>query len=109
MDFIGNNLYTLGGIQVKHTSKAIFNDTALYGGHLKIPTPPKFPWNEKDIIILTNGLCISSCATLTQRLAEINVSTISVGGFPNRRFSFTSTSGGAIETTYNTQIFFKTI
>ncbi|CAG8797432.1 45861_t:CDS:2, partial [Gigaspora margarita] len=92
IDFIGNNLYTRGGTQVKCTSKAFFNDTALYGGNLKIPTSPKFPWNEKDIIILTNGQCFSSCAIVTQRLAEINVSTISVGGFPNRRFSFASTS-----------------
>ncbi|CAG8830076.1 10064_t:CDS:2, partial [Gigaspora margarita] len=105
MDFIGNNLYTRGGVQVKYTSKAFFNDTALYeyvyGANLKLPTSPKLPWSEKDIIILTNGVCASSCATLTQRLAEINVATISVGGFPSRRFSFASTSGGAIKTTDN--------
>ncbi|CAG8694770.1 13633_t:CDS:2, partial [Cetraspora pellucida] len=98
-DFIGNNLYTRGGTQLKYTSKAFFNDTILYGGILEFPKPPKFPWTEKDIIILTNGLCFSSCATITQRLAENNVPTIVVGGFPNKRFSFASMSGGYRVTT----------
>ncbi|CAG8616815.1 11813_t:CDS:2 [Dentiscutata erythropus] len=88
IDFIGNNTYIRGGEQVNYTSKAFFNDTALYYGVLKLPIPPKLPWTEKDIIILTNGLCQSSCAIFTQRLAEINVPTIAVGGFPNTRFSF---------------------
>ncbi|CAG8774610.1 15046_t:CDS:1, partial [Dentiscutata heterogama] len=57
----------------KYTSKAFHNDSTLYSGILKFPTPPKLPWTEKDIIILTNGLCQSSCAIITQRLAEINV------------------------------------
>ncbi|RIB05846.1 hypothetical protein C2G38_2279494 [Gigaspora rosea] len=98
-DFIGNNTYTRGGIQVKLTSKAFLNQTAIYGGTLELSTPPKLPWTEKDIIILTNGICVSACALLTQRLAEINVPTISVGGFPNTRFSFATFSGGAA---YNT-------
>ncbi|KAF0501907.1 peptidase s41 family protein [Gigaspora margarita] len=50
-DFIGNNIYTRCGVQVRYTTK-------------------------------------SSCAIITQRLAEINVPTIAVGGFPNTRFSF---------------------
>ncbi|CAG8672503.1 15832_t:CDS:2, partial [Dentiscutata heterogama] len=95
MDFIGNNTYTRGGIQLKFTSKAFLNDTSIYGGTLELSTPPKLPWTEKDIIILTNGLCESSCSIITQRLAEINVPTISVGGFPNTQFSFASFSGGA--------------
>ncbi|CAG8561359.1 20743_t:CDS:2 [Dentiscutata erythropus] len=106
-DFIGNNSYTRGGIQLKYTSKAFSNDTTSTFGSLTLPTPPKFPWNEKDFIILTNGQCISSCAILSQRLAEINVSTVSVGGFPNRRFSFASTSGGAQLTTNSFQSYFK--
>ncbi|CAG8724089.1 19775_t:CDS:2 [Dentiscutata erythropus] len=87
-DFIGNNIYTRGGVQVRYTSKAFHNDTTNYIGAFKFPIPPKLPWTEKDIIILTNGLCQSSCAIITQRLAEINVPTIAVGGFPNTRFSF---------------------
>ncbi|CAG8762855.1 9576_t:CDS:2, partial [Racocetra fulgida] len=106
-DFIGNNLYTRGDIQLKYTSKAFLNHTVLYGGSLELPTPPKFPWNEKDIIILTNGLCFSSCATITQRLAEINVPTVVVGGFPNKRFSFASTSGGYMVTTGYLQTYVK--
>ncbi|CAG8528298.1 164_t:CDS:2 [Dentiscutata erythropus] len=95
MKFIGNNTYTRGGIQLKFTSKAFLDEASIYGGTLELPTPPKLPWTEKDIIILTNGICISSCSIITQRLAEINVPTISVGGFPNTRFSFASSSGGA--------------
>ncbi|RIB16442.1 hypothetical protein C2G38_2143097 [Gigaspora rosea] len=87
-DFIGNNIYTRGGVQVRYTSKAFHNDTTNYIGTFKLPKPPKFPWTEKDIVILTNGRCSSSCATIAQRLAEINVPTIAVGGFPNTRFSF---------------------
>ncbi|CAG8592762.1 10003_t:CDS:2, partial [Dentiscutata heterogama] len=94
-DFIGNNIYTRGGDQVKYTSKAFFNDTTLYSGTLKLPKPPKLPWTEKDIIIMTNGLCQSSCAIIAQRLAEINVPTIAVGGFPNTRFSFAQYAVGA--------------
>ncbi|CAG8784567.1 13907_t:CDS:1, partial [Cetraspora pellucida] len=106
-DFIGNNLYTRGGIQLKYTSKAFFNDTILYGGAIEFPKPPKFPWTEKDIIILTNGLCFSSCATITQRLAEHNVPTVVVGGFPNKRFSFASTSGGSKTSTDSFKTYFK--
>ncbi|CAG8543965.1 5499_t:CDS:2 [Dentiscutata erythropus] len=94
-DFIGNNIYTRGGDQVKYTSKAFFNDTTLYTGTFKLLKPPKLPWTEKDIVILTNGLCQSSCAIITQRLAEINVPTIAVGGFPNTRFSFAQYAVGA--------------
>ncbi|CAG8757074.1 8964_t:CDS:2, partial [Racocetra fulgida] len=98
-DFIGNNIYTRGGVQVKYTTKAFYDDTTLYVGSLKPPTPPKFPWTEKDIIILTNGICHSSCAIITQRLAEINVPTISVGGFPNTPFSFAQYAVGAATNT----------
>ncbi|CAG8727758.1 24539_t:CDS:2, partial [Gigaspora rosea] len=49
----------VGSVQVKYISKAFFNDTALYeyvlSAKLKLPTPPKLPWSEEDIIILTNG------------------------------------------------------
>ncbi|CAG8580353.1 25066_t:CDS:2, partial [Dentiscutata erythropus] len=102
-DFIGNNVYIRGGDQVRYTSRAFFNDTALHSG---IPTPPKLPWTRKDIIILTNGLCRSSCALITQRMAEINASTIAVGGFPNTRFSFAQRAGGeATDTSYIKTLF----
>ncbi|KAF0501906.1 peptidase s41 family protein [Gigaspora margarita] len=95
-DFIGNNIYTRGGVKVRYTSKAFLNDTTNYIGTFELPKPPKFPWTEKDIVILTNGFCQSSCAIITQRLAEINVLTIAVGGFPNTRFSFAQYAvGGA--------------
>ncbi|CAG8526541.1 7778_t:CDS:2 [Dentiscutata erythropus] len=106
-DLIGNNTYTRGGVQVKYTSKAFFNNTTQYSGILKLPTPPKLPWTEKDIIILTNGLCQSSCAIITQRLAEINVPTVVVGGFPNTRFSFAQYAVGASTATTNIKTLLK--
>ncbi|CAG8740634.1 11756_t:CDS:2 [Dentiscutata erythropus] len=98
-DFVGNNIYTRGGVQVRYTSKAFRNDTTLYSGNFKFQIPPKLPWTEKDIIILTNGICLSSCAIITQRLAEINVPTIAVGGFPNTRFSFAQYAVGGASST----------
>ncbi|CAG8464268.1 7574_t:CDS:2 [Scutellospora calospora] len=100
-DFIGNNLDT------RVTSKAFFNYTTIYYGTLELPTPPTLPWTEKDIIILTNGICQSSCAMITQGLAEINVPTISVGGFPNTRFSFAACSGGAVKSTESFPYYFN--
>ncbi|CAG8624552.1 6375_t:CDS:2, partial [Dentiscutata heterogama] len=91
-EYIGNNTYTRGGTQVRYTTKAVANDSLI----LNVSEPIKFPWTEENIVILTNGNCGSSCALIVQRLAEINVPTVSVGGFPNTRFSFASFTGGAM-------------
>ncbi|KAF0427886.1 peptidase s41 family protein [Gigaspora margarita] len=92
-EFIGNNTYIRGGTQVKYTTKAFRNETIEF---LNYPVPPKFPWTEENFVILTNGICGSSCALIVQRLAEVNVPTVSVGGFPNTRFSFASFTGGTM-------------
>ncbi|CAG8725651.1 14041_t:CDS:2, partial [Racocetra persica] len=92
-EFIGNNTYTRGDAQVKFTTKAFRNDS-LFSQIL--PVPPKFPWTEENMVILTNGACYSSCALIVQRLAEVNVPTVSVGGFPNTKFSFASCAGGTV-------------
>ncbi|RIB30409.1 hypothetical protein C2G38_2053803 [Gigaspora rosea] len=92
-EFIGNNTYIRGGTQVKYTTKAFRNETIEF---LNYPVPPKFPWTEENLVILTNGICGSSCALIVQRLAEVNVPTVSVGGFPNTRFSFASFTGGTV-------------
>ncbi|CAG8483926.1 3102_t:CDS:2 [Racocetra fulgida] len=75
-EFIGNNTYTRGGAQVKFTTKAFRNDSLNFQ---ILPVPPKFPWTEENM-----------------RLAEVNVPTVSVGGFPNNKFSFASCSGGTV-------------
>ncbi|CAG8443067.1 13511_t:CDS:2 [Dentiscutata erythropus] len=93
-EFIGNNTYTRGGIQVRYTTKAFRNDSLI----LNVSEPIKFPWTEENLVILTNGNCGSSCALIVQRLAEIKVPTVSVGGFPNTRFSFASFTGGTMMT-----------
>ncbi|CAG8856130.1 85_t:CDS:1, partial [Gigaspora margarita] len=77
----------------KYTTKAFRNETIEF---LNYPVPPKFPWTEENLVILTNGICGSSCALIVQRLAEVNVPTVSVGGFPNTRFSFASFTGGTV-------------
>ncbi|CAG8704658.1 5957_t:CDS:2, partial [Scutellospora calospora] len=105
-DFIGNNIYTRGDAQVRYTSKAYINDS-IVNALSKLITPPRLPWTEKDIIILTNGICLSTCAIITQRLAEINVPTISVGGFPNKRFSFAAFAVGSAVFTSDLKIFLK--
>ncbi|CAG8480980.1 10540_t:CDS:2 [Racocetra fulgida] len=93
-EFIGNNRYTRGGAQVKFTTKAFRNDSLDFQ---ILPVPPKFPWTQENMVILTNGACFSSCANIVQRLAEVSVPTVSVGGFPNTRFSFASCSGGTVK------------
>src|SRR5436190_6989381 len=43
------------------------------------------------MIILTNGICGSSCSLITQRMAEkYNVSTVAVGGFKDIPLSYAS-------------------
>ncbi|CAG8446703.1 1095_t:CDS:2 [Dentiscutata heterogama] len=54
-----------------------------------------FPWTSEEIIIITNGFCISACALITSFLSEFhNVKTISVGGFLDTPMSFSTFPGG---------------
>ncbi|CAG8771039.1 18599_t:CDS:2, partial [Dentiscutata erythropus] len=54
-----------------------------------------FRWTSKDIIILTNGFCISTCALITSFLSKFhNVKTISVGGLLDTPMSFSTFPGG---------------
>ncbi|KAF0514776.1 peptidase s41 family protein [Gigaspora margarita] len=95
-DFIGNNLYTRGGITSRYSNR--FNPVYDNSSLLTFVSNWKFPWSNKDVVILTNGNCGSSCAQTAQFLAEqSNFTTISVGGFFNHSMSYSSFPGGNIE------------
>ncbi|CAG8511945.1 21118_t:CDS:1 [Gigaspora margarita] len=55
----------------------------------------------EDMMILTNGICGSSCAMIAQHLAELQgVATIAVGGFAETPLSFASFAGGQAFNSY---------
>ena len=55
----------------------------IYGyGNRSTATPP--PWRSEDILILTDGICQSSCALFVEMMHhEAGVATVVVGGRPN--------------------------
>ncbi|CAG8604070.1 21738_t:CDS:2, partial [Gigaspora rosea] len=60
-----------------------------------------FRWTGDEIIILTNGFCISACALATLYLSEFyKIKTIAVGGLLDTPMSF-STFPGGFDTTEN--------
>ncbi|CAG8506667.1 959_t:CDS:2, partial [Cetraspora pellucida] len=99
-DFIGNNVYTRG-TQVRYTNKFIHAGNRAIFQQVLGNNPSKYPWTSKNIIILTNGICGSSCAIIAQHLAELQgVATIAVGGFADTPLSFASFSGGQAFNSY---------
>ncbi|RIA95850.1 hypothetical protein C1645_733729 [Glomus cerebriforme] len=98
-EFIGNNTYMRGGIPTKYTSKFINRYTNRLGILIKLLSGnfKKYDWKSEDIIILTNGICGSSCSLITQRMAEkYNVSTIGIGGYKDIPLSYASFPGGEV-------------
>ncbi|CAG8783081.1 19520_t:CDS:2, partial [Gigaspora rosea] len=92
-EFIGNNEFKRGGANVKFTNLFvdILDDSPINGW--------KSPWTNKDIIILTNGACVSSCAQTVQYLSEqAKIATVSVGGFYKKKLSYSSFPGGNVVT-----------
>ncbi|CAG8738208.1 20224_t:CDS:1, partial [Dentiscutata erythropus] len=105
-DFIGNNIYTRGGVRDNYSNKYI-NEASINAMSQIIQkdlTTP-LPWKPEDYIILTNGLCGSSCALITEHAAEFkNVSTVVVGGLAsNNLMSYSSFTGGMVNN--STQVF----
>ncbi|CAG8675518.1 16828_t:CDS:2, partial [Cetraspora pellucida] len=90
-EFIGNKSFMRGSITTKYSS--LFNeifDITFFANW-------KFPWTNKDIIILTNGACGSSCAQTAQYLSEqAKIATVSVGGLFNSNMSYSSFPGGNV-------------
>ncbi|CAG8501991.1 15486_t:CDS:2 [Cetraspora pellucida] len=94
-EYIGNNQFTRGGVTTNYSN--LFNEIYENSTLLDFLSTWKFPWSNKDVIILTNGACGSSCAQTTQYLAEqAKFSTVSVGGLFNRNMSYSSFPGGSV-------------
>ncbi|KAF0482331.1 peptidase s41 family protein [Gigaspora margarita] len=96
-DFIGNNYYIRGGLKIRYSNKGFNSDKEIIRELIGNISKP-LPWTAENLIILTNGFCGSACAHITQRLAEINVKTVAVGGFPNVPLSFACFAGGFVIT-----------
>ncbi|CAG8564985.1 3459_t:CDS:2 [Acaulospora morrowiae] len=99
-DFIGKNVYTRGGSQVSYTNQFSYTVNSNYSQQV-LSNQSVLPWASQDMIILSNGICGSSCATISQHLAELNnVKTVAVGGFANKPLSFASFPGGQVYNHY---------
>ncbi|CAG8556644.1 1786_t:CDS:2 [Funneliformis caledonium] len=98
-EFIGNHTYIRGGTPTSFTSKFIDRDIQEFSLFVKLLSGNinEYKWKSEDIIILTNGLCGSSCSLITHRMAEkFNVSTIAVGGFKDTPLSYASFPGSQV-------------
>ncbi|CAJ0840704.1 6723_t:CDS:2 [Entrophospora sp. SA101] len=117
-ELFGNNLSLRGNQKVRYTSKFIDSyveksmneilpssssssdlnvDFENYHKNYKKYSSSMLPWNSTNIIIITNGVCGSSCALITQHLSEVhNVKTVAVGGFVSQKLSYSSFPGGAV-------------
>ncbi|CAG8669623.1 18760_t:CDS:2, partial [Dentiscutata erythropus] len=96
-DFIGNNYYIRGGLKIRYSEKGFNSDEQIISEFLGNISKP-LPWTAENLIILTNGFCGSACAHITQRLAEVNVKTVAVGGLSNKPLSFACFAGGFVVT-----------
>jgi hypothetical protein len=99
-EFIGNNTYTRGGTPTRYTSKFVNRYSERLSVFIELLSGEFFDrheWKSEDMIILTNGICGSSCSSITQRVAIINnVSTVSVGGYKDTPLSYASFPGGQV-------------
>ncbi|CAG8754722.1 35663_t:CDS:2, partial [Racocetra persica] len=96
-DFLGENFQTRDNHRVRTTNKYIdANNTQDFQEIIGSNAKP-LPWQSKNMVILTNGLCGSACAALAQHLSDYeNVKTVAVGGFYNRPMSYSSFIGGSV-------------
>ncbi|KAF0526847.1 peptidase s41 family protein [Gigaspora margarita] len=98
-DIFGNNVYTRGGVIGNYSNKyTLMNDSinemSQYIQNLTTPVS----WKPENYIILTNGLCGSSCAIIAEHAVEFNnVTTVAVGGIAsNISLSYSSFPGGTV-------------
>ncbi|CAG8801197.1 19090_t:CDS:2, partial [Racocetra persica] len=106
-DFFGNNVHTRGGVVENYSNKYTISDIGIneLSQLIKQNLANPLPWKPEDYIILTNGLCGSACAHITEHAAEFNnVTTVAVGGiFSNPLLSYSSFPGGFVRN--STEIF----
>ena len=92
-EFIGNNTYIRGGTPTQFTSKFINRYSQRLSIFIKLVSGniKTYNWKSEDMIILTDGICGSSCAMISQRMAEtFNVSTVTVGGYKDTSLPYAS-------------------
>lgn len=104
-EFIGNNTYLKGGNSTRYTSKFVNRYSERLSIFIKLLSGNffnKYEWKSGDMIILTNGICGSSCSLISQRMAiKNNVSTVAVGGYKDTPLSYSSFPGGQVVTLEN--------
>ncbi|CAG8750732.1 12217_t:CDS:1, partial [Cetraspora pellucida] len=98
-DFFGNNVYKRGGIKENYSNRFVYGilvDEISQIIQKNLVNP--LPWKSDDYIILTDGLCGSSCALITEHADEVNnVSTIAIGGLAsNSLLSYSTYTGGIV-------------
>jgi len=80
--------YTRGGVNGTYTSK-------IYHACSYPSVPPTYLF--KQIAVLSDGMCGSTCAVFTTHLDEVdNVITVAMGGFPNTKMQYFSFPGGEV-------------
>ncbi|CAG8461876.1 7686_t:CDS:2 [Diversispora eburnea] len=96
--FIGNNVYNRGYTKSRYTNQFSYVKNSILFQEVfnsRDNVNNKLPWTAKDMIILTNGICGSACAMISQHLSELNgVLTVAIGGYENAPLSFSSFPGG---------------
>ncbi|PKY58945.1 hypothetical protein RhiirA4_550214 [Rhizophagus irregularis] len=99
-EFIGNNTYLRGGTSTRYTSKFVNRYSERLSIFIQLLSGNffnKYEWKSEDMIILTDGLCGSSCSLIAQRMAiKNNVSTVAVGGYKDTPLSYSSFPGGQV-------------
>lgn len=96
-EFIGNKQRTRGDTTDSYSNKHNFpleKDYLEIIDRLKNPQN-RFPWDNTNMIIMTNGFCGSACGLFAQYLHEIGgITTVAVGGFSGKDLSYTTFPGG---------------
>ncbi|GME24189.1 putative peptidase s41 family protein [Neofusicoccum parvum] len=63
-------------------SSIVFSESAFDGWSLPSEYPDQ-PWDASDIVLLTDGLCSSSCAEFVEMMTQRGVRTVVAGGSPS--------------------------
>ncbi|KAG0262684.1 hypothetical protein DFQ27_002202 [Actinomortierella ambigua] len=90
--------YKNSGIKVDPAAEAQ-RPRSIHKGYVYDPSKVYYPWDAEDIVIFSDGLCGSACATFTNQLVQKNnVWSIVYGGGddPYDPFSYSSFPGGQV-------------
>ncbi|EMC91826.1 hypothetical protein BAUCODRAFT_38961 [Baudoinia panamericana UAMH 10762] len=80
-------------------SSAVFNNNALNidypDCYYNSTCEPNALWDGKDIVLLTDGGCLSTCALFVEMMVQMGASTVAIGGLPKNGAMQASGSRGA--------------